>query len=75
MNLGLDELMIVNPASGGLRAVFLGRDGSLYGVEDVHHRHHPRNGRGRSFARLAGPADSARYFLGEDGTLYERVAE
>lgn len=56
-SLGLSELMIVNPARGGLGAMFIGRDGGLYGVEAIDD---------------PSAADSlGRYFLGEDGTLYQ----
>ena len=77
MSLGLDELMIVNPAVGGLSAVFLGRDGRLWGVEEG-------RGEGRYFlgddgslyqAGTAGSGDPTRFFLGNDGTLYQRVDE
>ena len=77
MSLGLDELMIVNPAVGGLSAVFLGRDGRLYGVAD-------RPGGGHFFlgddgtvyqVATAGSGGHPRFFLGSDGTLYQRVAE
>jgi hypothetical protein len=80
MSLGLDELMIVNPAAGGLSAMFFGRDGGLYGVED----RHPAAGEGGGYFlgedgglyRLDSPTigDSSRFFLGGDGTLYQRVA-
>jgi hypothetical protein len=68
-NLGLDELMIVNPAApagSGREAIlsgdfFLAGDGSLYRIED------------------AGPAEETsvpgQFFLGEDGTLYRLVSE
>ena len=31
--LGLDELMIVNPSPSGTEAMFLGEDGTLYQVQ------------------------------------------
>jgi hypothetical protein len=55
--LGLDELMIVNPSASGTEAVFLGKDGTLYQLR----------GRGEEEA-LQG---SGQFFLGEDGTLYQ----
>jgi hypothetical protein len=55
--LGLDELMIVNPSSSGTEAVFLGKDGTFYQVQ----------GLGEEEA-LRG---SGQFFLGEDGTLYQ----
>ena len=64
MTLGLDELMIVNPgpppvARPNEASWFLGEDGGLYRIE-------PRHGAG------LGAADPVpRYFLGDDGTLYE----
>ena len=33
--LGLDELMIVNPSPSGTKAVFLGTDGTLYQVQGL----------------------------------------
>jgi len=55
--LGLDELMIVNPSSSGMEALFLGEDGSLYQV----------HGLGEETA----PQEIGQFFLGEDGTLYQ----
>lgn len=80
MKLGLDELMIVNPAAGELGAgqaptdvtagvpeaagYFLGADGSLYQVEGV------------EGGDLSGPGESmGRFFLGDDGTLYRLMPE
>jgi hypothetical protein len=54
--LGLDELMIVNPSASGTEAAFLADDGTLYRVQ----------GLGEEEA-LQG---SEQFFLGEDGTLY-----
>jgi hypothetical protein len=59
--LGLDELMIVNPASAAGDTVFLGKDGTLYQVQ----------GLGET-EELQG---TGQFFLGEDGMLYEVVAE
>jgi hypothetical protein len=55
--LGLDELMIVNPSSSGTEAIFLGKDGALYQVQ----------GLGEEQAQQG----IGRYFLGEDGSLYQ----
>ena len=55
--LGLDELMIVNPGLYGEQSLFLGEDGTLYQVQ----------GLGED-EKLQGIAE---YFLGEDGTLYQ----
>ena len=60
MNLGLDELMIVNPGLPPNETTWLlGDDGSLY-------RFDPPN-----VAGLSGDESVPRYFLGDDGTLYE----
>jgi hypothetical protein len=55
--LGLDELMIVNPSSLGTEAVFLGKDGTLYQV--------------RGLGEEEALQGSGQFFLGEDGTLYQ----
>jgi len=55
--LGLDELMIVNPSSSGTEAMFLGEDGTLYQVQGLGEE-----------AELQGTGE---FFLGEDGTLYQ----
>ena len=55
--LGLDELMIVNPGQPGGEAFFLGEDGTLYQV----------HGLGEE-AELQGTGE---FFLGEDGALYQ----
>jgi hypothetical protein len=55
--LGLDELMIVNPSSLGTDALFLGEDGTLYQVQGLGEE-----------ADLQGTGE---FFLGEDGTLYK----
>lgn len=68
MNLGLDELMIVNPGDAPPRANswFLGEDGGLYRLD--HSNHGPR-----SDPALGAAEPVPRFFLGDDGTLYERV--
>jgi hypothetical protein len=55
--LGLDELMIVNPSSSGPEAVFLGKDGTLYQVQGLGEEN-TQQGMGQ-------------YFLGRDGSLYQ----
>ena len=55
--LGLDELMIVNPGAPGLEAFFLGADGNLYQVQGLEQAD-PLQGSGQ-------------LFLGDDGTLYQ----
>jgi len=56
--LGLDELMIVNPGPmAGGEAVFLGEDGTLYQVQ--------------GFGVDPEPQGTGELFLGEDGTLYQ----
>jgi hypothetical protein len=55
--LGLDELMIVNPSSSGAEAMFLGEDGTVYQVQGLG-KENTQQGMGQ-------------YFLGEDGTLYQ----
>jgi hypothetical protein len=55
--LGLDELMIVNPGPVGAEALFLGEDGTLYQLQGVGEKD-----------ELQG---SGQFFLGEDGTLYQ----
>jgi hypothetical protein len=69
-DLGLDELMIVNPVGGGLQALFLGGDGGIYSVEAA------GTGGGYFLAgdgsvyRIGAEELPSRYFLGEDGALY-----
>lgn len=68
--LGLDELMIVNPSSSRLKAVYLGDDGRLYEVKGIE----------EDSIALGDELDEAfendkvraigQYFLGTDGTLY-----
>jgi hypothetical protein len=55
--LGLDELMIVNPGPPGTEGLFLGEDGTLYQMQGLV---------GEEALRGMG-----QYFLGEDGTLYQ----
>ena len=55
--LGLDELMIVNPGPLAAEAIFLGEDGTLYQVQGLGEE-----------AELQGTGE---LFLGEDGTLYQ----
>jgi hypothetical protein len=55
--LGLDELMIVNPGPSGTDALFLGEDGTLYQVQGL--------------GEEAEPQGTGEFFLGEDGTLYQ----
>ena len=42
--LGLDELMIVNPSSSGTEVMFLGEDGTLYQVQGLSEEEARRNG-------------------------------
>jgi hypothetical protein len=67
MNLGLDELMIVNPGSPPSDATwFLGEDGGLYQIR--------RLGDGDiGQATLGASEPLPDFFLGDDGTLYERT--
>jgi hypothetical protein len=68
--LGLDELMIVNPASAGFGVCFLGDDGILYRVQ----RLPPKSSIRPGAPRLRDEQWVARrLFLGEDGTVYEVV--
>jgi hypothetical protein len=55
--LGLDELMIVNPSSSRAEAMFLGEDGTVYQVQGLG-EDNTQQGMGR-------------YFLGGDGSLYQ----
>jgi len=55
--LGLDELMIVNPSSSGTEAMFLGEDGTVYQVQ----------GLGEEITQQG----MGQYFLGGDGSLYQ----
>ncbi len=69
--LGLDELMIVNPASGGLGVCFLGADGILYRVQHLPPKRSIRPGSSRLRDQQGLARD--RLFLGEDGTVYKVV--
>ena len=67
MNLGLDELMIVNPGQPPEETPwFLGEDGGLYRIsplaEDRTHK-----------AALGDAEPLPNFFLGDDGTFYERT--
>ncbi len=65
MNLGLDELMIVNPGDPPPRTSwFLGEDGGLYRLDHT-------NRSGDSGVGEAEPVP--RFFLGDDGMLYETL--
>ncbi len=55
--LGLDELMIVNPSSSRAEAMFLGEDGTLYQMQGMSEEN-AQQGIGQ-------------YFLGGDGSLYQ----
>jgi|SRR5688500_704615 hypothetical protein len=55
--LGLDELMIVNPSSSEAKAMFLGEEGILYQVQ----------GLGEETKKQ----EMGQYFLSEDGSLYQ----
>jgi len=54
--LGLDELMIVNPGASGAEAMFLGEDGTLYQMQSL----------GENTGQGMG-----QYFLSGDGLLYQ----
>lgn len=98
--LGLDELMIVNPSSSGPEAVFLGENGILYQVQGLDEENtqpgmeryvlggdgslyqvegfeavgsdEPAKNSGEHLGEQDG-RDLGRYFLGDDGVLYEVV--
>lgn len=55
--LGLDELMIVNPSSSGTESMFLGQDGTLYQMQSLG---------GENIQKGIG-----QYVLGGDGSLYQ----
>lgn len=67
MNLGLDELMIVNPGLPPAHTTwFLGGDGGLYQIS--------RLGEDATSEAALGDAEQLpTFFLGDDGTLYERT--
>lgn len=67
MNVGLDELMIVNPGLPPSETTwFLGEDGGLYQISPL-----SEDAAGTSALGDAGPLPN--FFLGDDGTLYERT--
>jgi hypothetical protein len=72
--LGLDELMIVNPSRPGGEALFLGEDGKLYQVQgfDLDSAATLSEDLDEGFGEIDSP-ELGRYFLGEDGTLYEVI--
>ena len=67
MTLGLDELMIVNPGRPPSDATwFLGEDGGLYRID--------RFGEDATANGALGASEPLPdFFLGDDGTLYERT--
>jgi hypothetical protein len=70
MKLGLDELIIVNPGSPATATSwFLGADGGLYRLDPTP----SSQGADQSLRDFAlGDAEPVpRYFLGDDGILYE----
>lgn len=91
--LGLDELMIVNPSPLGRQDLFLGEDGTVYqlqGLADTSrgqelgqlylssdgtlYQAQTSSGEGLGEKQLAADLQTlGRYFLGEDGQLYERI--
>ena len=71
--LGLDELMIVNPGPPGAGPLFLGEDGTLYQVQGLGQEEDLR-GLGQFLLGEDEPLDPGRFFLGEDGTLYEVIS-
>ena len=78
--LGLDELMIVNPSSLGPESMFLGEDGTLYQVQGLSEEKaleglgHCFLGEDGSLYQVQGfDTDLGQYFLGADGVLYEVV--
>lgn len=67
MNLGLDELMIVNPGLPPSNTTwFLGDDGGLYQIS-------PLGEAATREAALGDPEPLPNFFLADDGTLYERT--
>jgi len=69
MKLGLDELIIVNPGSPARETSwFLGADGSVYRLVPAASQ---RVGPPIDEAGLGGPEPVPRFFLGDDGILYE----
>ena len=72
--LGLDELMIVNPVEGGLSAMFLGRDGALYGLEETGASGFYLGADNMVYQTVQGATglgeSAPQFFLSDDGTLY-----
>lgn len=67
MNLGLDELMIVNPSRPPAETTwFLGEDGGLYQISALGQE-------ATDAAALGGAEPLPDFFLGDDGTVYERI--
>ena len=79
--LGLDELMIVNPAHGATgesaprpERYFLGEDGALYRAEACCGSPvDPPGATERAGTRAAQALGLGNYFLGADGALYEVI--
>jgi hypothetical protein len=73
MKLGLDELIIVNPGSPPsprtATSWLLGADGGLYRID--HAATSRRADRSPTEAALGDAEHVPRYFLGDDGILYE----
>lgn len=88
--LGLDELMIINPGPPGTDTLFLGEDGTLYQIQGLGEEARSQGigqffmGEDGTLYQLQGFSSNGlgeveghelgRHFLGEDGTLYEVVA-
>ena len=71
MKLGLDELVIVNPGSPGTTTSwFLGADGGLYRIGG--RTASPGGDPLLNDAALGDAEAVPRFFLGDDGILYER---
>jgi hypothetical protein len=87
--LGLNELMIVNPGPPGIEGLFLGEDGTLYQVQGLGEEAESQGtggfflGEDGTLYRVQGVGadglgeaeahELGRYFLGEDGALYELI--
>jgi len=69
--LGLDELMIVNP--GPSAPFFLGEDGTLYQVQGLEGCQRCGGAATCSEVGEDSGRELAQYFLGDDGALYEVV--
>lgn len=71
MTLGLDELIIVNPgAPPEPTSWFLGADGAVYRLDRA--TASTGGDSQRHDSRLGANEPVPRYFLGDDGVLYER---